>query len=64
MRMTAPGRTWPRVGKNPGFFTPSPVVFLGFLGFGGFLGFFMYLPRRESFQGFPVSRILFGASRL
>jgi hypothetical protein len=42
-----------RVKKKPVFFN-QPSGFFGF--FGGFLvlffGFFIYLPRRESFQGF------------
>jgi hypothetical protein len=54
------------------FFVFLFVFFCVFWGFGflvfwvfwvfGF--FFTYLPRRKSFWGFPVSRILLGASRL
>jgi hypothetical protein len=68
--LVQPGRLHPRVGKNPGFFVFFWVfwvflvffalwVFLGFFwSFWGFFGFYIYLPRRESFDGFTVSIIL------
>ncbi len=50
--------------KNPDFFKKTqPSGFFGvFWVFLGFFGFF--LPRREGFRVFSVSRILLGASRL
>jgi hypothetical protein len=60
MRMTAPGRTWPRVGKNQVFFfKPGPVGFFGFLGV-----FLCICPEERVFRVFSVSRLLLGASRL
>ncbi len=60
------GRLNPGLEKTRVFYVKktSPVGFLVFLGFVGFLFLFIYLPRRESFGGFPVSRILLDASRL
>jgi hypothetical protein len=47
-----------------GFFWFFFGFFFWFFRFLVFFWFFLYLTRRESFYGFPVSRILLGASRL